>query len=271
MDASIGKLPESLRLDRRDAVAVLTLARAHKRNALDDETIRGIGRFFADLPAWARVVVLAADGDHFSAGLDLGELSERDAVEGIHHSRMWHRAFGEIQSSTVPVIAVLKGAVVGGGLELATAAHLRVAELSTFFALPEGQRGLFVGGGASVRVSRLIGTQRMTDMMLTGRVLSVSEGTAAGLTDYEVGDGDGLDQALELAGRIASNSSVTNFAVLQALPRIAEADPETGYVLESLMAAIAQSSPEAKQRMADFLAGRAAKVGAGRAAGEASR
>ena len=253
-------LPASLRVERRGAVLVLTLARAHKRNAIDDDTVRGIGRFFEELPGDVRAVVLAADGDHFSAGLDLSSLMERDAVEGVAHSRMWHRAFAAIESGPVPVVAALKGAVVGGGLELATAAHLRVAERSTFFALPEGQRGLFVGGGASVRVPRLIGVQRMRDMMLTGRVLSAEEGVACGLADYLVEPGEGLDHAIGLAERIAGNSPVTNFAVLHALPRVATTDPETGYVLESLMAAVAQSSADAKQRMADFLDGRAAKV-----------
>lgn len=252
--------PRSLEFEQCNAVAILTLCRTRKRNALDDETILAIGRFFEELPTTTKAVILAAKGDHFCAGLDLSELAERDAVQGVHHSRMWHKALGAMQSSPVPVIAVLKGAVVGGGLELATAAHLRVTEDSAFFALPEGQRGLFVGGGASVRVSRLIGVQRMTDMMLTGRVLSAAEGTSLGLADYHVADGSGLDKAHELAGRIIDNSPVTNFAVLQTLPRIAEADPETGYVLESLMAAVAQSSSEAKHRMADFLAGRAAKV-----------
>ncbi|MGW7364763.1 crotonase/enoyl-CoA hydratase family protein [Streptomyces sp. NPDC054841] len=253
----------SLRLDRHGDVAVLTLSRVAKRNALDDVTVQAIGRLFADPPEWADVIVLAADGDHFSAGLDLGELGERDAVGGLHHSRMWHEAFARIESGRVPVVAVLKGAVVGGGLELATAAHLRVAESSAFFALPEGTRGLFVGGGASVRVSRLIGAQRMADMMLTGRVLSAQEGVAIGLADYLTEPGQGLARALELAERIAANSPVTNYAVLHALPRIASADPETGLLLESLMAGVAQSSVEAKQCMADFLAGRAVKVTAG--------
>ena len=88
---------------------------------------------------------------------------------------MWHRAFDHLQFGRVPVVAVLHGAVVGGGLELACAAHVRVAETSTFYALPEGQRGIFVGGGASVRVPRLIGAHRMADMMLTGRVYSAEE------------------------------------------------------------------------------------------------
>jgi len=253
-------LPPSLHLEQRVDVAVLTLSRAAKRNALDDVTVQALGQFFAAPPPWAKVVVLAAAGDHFSAGLDLAALDELDAVSGLHHSRMWHEAFARIESGMVPVIAALKGAVVGGGLELAAAAHLRVAEDSAFFALPEGSRGLFVGGGASVRVPRLIGAHRMADMMLTGRVLTADEGAEAGLAHYRVRDGAALDKAIELAERIATNSPITNYAVLQALPRIVEASPDTGYLLESLMAAVAQSSTEAKERMNEFLAGRAAKV-----------
>ncbi len=83
-----------------------------------------------------------------------------------------------------PVIAALKGAVIGGGLELACAAHIRVAEPSAYFALPEGQRGIFVGGGGSVRLPRLIGVARMTDMMLTGRVYSATEGASYGFSQY---------------------------------------------------------------------------------------
>jgi enoyl-CoA hydratase/carnithine racemase len=173
---------------------------------------------------------------------------------------MWHRAFERVEFGRVPVVSVLQGAVVGGGLELACATHIRVAETSAYFALPEGQRGIFVGGGASVRVPRLIGAARMADMMLTGRVYTAEEGYAAGLTQYLVGPGEGLDRALELARRIAANAPITNFAVLHALPRIAEANPREGFLLESLMAAVAQGSDEAKQRLREFLAGRAKKV-----------
>jgi enoyl-CoA hydratase/carnithine racemase len=250
----------NIRLNRQDDVAVLIITRAARRNALDDATIGELAGFFGDPPAWARAVVLAADGDHFSAGLDLAELGERDAVAGLHHSRMWHHAFSLIESGRLPVVSALKGAVVGGGLELAASTHIRVAEPTAFFALPEGQRGLFVGGGASVRIPRLIGVHRMADMMLTGRVLSAAEADGLGLVHYLVEQDAGLDRALELARRIAANSLLTNYAVLQALPRIAEATPETGLLLESLMSAVAQSSSDAKERMSAFLSGRAAKV-----------
>ena len=253
-------LPASLVLERHGAVAVLRLSRPAKRNALDDATVLGIETFFASPPSWARAVVLDAEGDHFSAGLDLAELTERDTLEGLDHSMMWHRAFGRLEQGNVPVVAVLRGAVIGGGLELASSAHIRVAEPSAFYALPEGQRGLFVGGGASVRVPRLIGVNRMADMMLTGRVYDATDGHAIGLSHYLVGAGEGLTKALELAGKIAANAPITNFAVLQALPRIAESSPSQGYLLEALMAAVAGGSDEAKSRMSAFLEGRATKV-----------
>ena len=252
-------LPPSLRLELRDDIAVLRLARPEKRNALDDATVLGLEAFFGAPPPGVKAVVLDAVGDHFSAGLDLSELTERDAFEGLEHSMMWHRAFERLERGRVPVVAVLKGAVVGGGLELAAAAHIRVAEPSAFYALPEGQRGLFVGGGASVRVPRLIGAHRMADMMLTGRVLDADEGHAAGLSHYRVENG--LEHALGLARKIAGNSPITNFAVLQALPRIAEANPAEGYLMEALMAAVASGSAEAKEKMQAFLEKRAGKVG----------
>jgi len=178
----------------------------------------------------------------------------------LRHSQMWHRVFDRIQYSRVPVIAALRGAVIGGGLELACAAHIRVAEPSAYFALPEGQRGIFVGGGGSVRLPRLIGVSRMTDMMLTGRVYSATEGAAYGFAQYLVAEGEALAKAMELAGRIAENAPLTNFAVLQALPMIAEANPQTGLLMESLMATVAQSDKEAKLRIRAFLDRKTAKV-----------
>ena len=255
------ELPQSLAATRRGAVAHLRLARPEKRNALDDGTVLGLETFFTRLPKDIRAVVLTGEGDHFSAGLDLSEVAgERDPLEGVLHSRMWHRAFEAIQFGRAPVIAALHGAVVGGGLELAAATHIRIAERSTYYGLPEGQRGIFLGGGGSVRIARLIGVPRVQDMMLTGRTLSAEEGHAAGITQYLVDDGKGLEKAMELAAKAASNTPTTNFAVLHALPRIFESDPASGLLTESLMASIAEMSPEAQQRLKDFLEKRAAKV-----------
>ena len=254
------ELPATIEIELLGEVAVLRLARPAKRNALDDATVLGLETFFTTPPEDVRAVVLDAAGDHFCAGLDLAELSERSTYEGLQHSRMWHRVFERMESGPVPVVSVLKGAVIGGGLELACATHVRVAEAGAFYALPEGQHGIFVGGGASVRVPRLIGVHRMTDMMLTGRVYDAEEGYRLGLSQYLTGAGTGLQLALELARKMAAVSPVTTFAVLQALPRIATASPTEGFLMESLMAAVAQGEVDAKQRMSAFLAGRGATV-----------
>lgn len=247
-------------LEMRGAVAVVTLRRPAKRNALSDSLIEAIRDTFQNLPAEAKAAVIDGEGEHFCAGLDLSELKERDAGEGVYHSRNWHVALDAVQYGRVPVIAALHGAVVGGGLELASAAHIRVADESTFYALPEGTRGIFVGGGGSVRIPRLIGTSRMTDMMLTGRVFDANDGERFGIVNYLTGAGEGLAKGIELAHKIANNAPMTSFAVMHALPRIVEQSPTEGLFTEALMAAVASNTPEAQARLQDFLQGRAAKV-----------
>src|SRR5260370_7358192 len=138
---------------------------------------------------------------------------------------MWHRVFDRVQYCRVPVIAALKGAVIGGGLELACAAHIRVAEPSAYFALPEGQRGIFVGGGGSVRLPRLIGVARMTDMMLTGRVYSATEGSAYGFAQYLTEADGALPKALELAGPIPSNRPPPHSPLLHPPPTLPQPTP----------------------------------------------
>jgi (methylthio)acryloyl-CoA hydratase len=255
--------PQDLQIEHRGDVAVVRLNRAAKRNALNDGLIQAIRDAFQNLPDTIRAAVLDGAGDHFCAGLDLSELKERDAGAGMHHSRMWHAALEQVQFGPVPVVAALHGAVVGGGLELAASCHVRVADDTTFYALPEGSRGIFVGGGGSVRIPRLIGVARMTDMMLTGRVYDAQDGERAGFAQYLVPQGQAFDKAFELAGRIAKNAPLTNYALMHALPRIAEQPADQGYLTEALMSAIAQSAPEAKERVRAFLEGRAGKVAKG--------
>jgi enoyl-CoA hydratase/carnithine racemase len=249
-----------LRVEADDAIVHVRLHRPEKRNAIDLALVREIQTAFLHLPASARAVVISGEGEHFCAGLDLSELVERSIPQSIQLSRAWYTAFDAVQNCSVPVIAALRGAVVGGGLELAATAHLRVAESSAFYALPEGQHGIFVGGSGSVRIPRLIGVARMTDMMLTGRVFDAAEGHAAGFSNYLVAVGEGLPTALALAKKVAGNAPLSNFAVTQALPRIAEMSPQEGLFVEALMTAVAQDAPEAKTRLRDFLEKRGRKI-----------
>jgi enoyl-CoA hydratase/carnithine racemase len=235
------------------SVALIGLNRAAKRNAIDDMLLDALSEAVKTAANEAKAAILYGHGEHFCAGLDLAGHAHKTPIEALETSGRWHAAFDLIAKGAIPFVAVLHGGVIGGGLELAAAAHIRIAEETAFFALPEGQRGLFVGGGGAVRIARLMGVARMMDMMLTGRVLSVREGTEANLVQYAVEKGQGLTKAKELAARIASNAPLSNFAILNALPRIQDMAQDDGLFVESLMSAFAQTSPEAKTRMEDFL------------------
>ena len=249
-----------LRLEQAGPVLHIRLNRAAKRNSISDELLAQLHTVFIHMPQDVKAAVISGEGQHFCAGLDLSEVSERNVFEGMTHSRAWHACFDAIQFGPVPVIAVLHGAVVGGGLELAGSAHLRVAEDSAFYGLPEGTRGIFVGGGGSVRISRLIGVSRMTDMMLTGRVFDADEGQTFAISNYRVADGAGLAKALELATKIAANAPLSNYAITQALPRIADLSASDGLFMETLISSIAQGDEAAKERVRAFLEKRANKV-----------
>jgi enoyl-CoA hydratase/carnithine racemase len=243
-----------LLVEERGDIAVLRLNRPEKRNAVNDALIAALGDWFQNPPAGVRVAVLAGAGDHFSAGLDLAEHVERVPAETMRHSRSWHEALDKVQFGGLPVVAALKGGVIGGGLEIAAAAHVRVAEPSTFFQLPEGRRGIFVGGGATVRVARIIGADRMTEMMLTGRRYGAEEGLRLGLAHHLVGAGEAEAKALELAAQIAGNAPLSNYMIIQAIARIADMPAEGGLFAESMAAALAQTSEDAKAGLAAFLA-----------------
>jgi len=241
------------------AILLLGLNRAAKRNALNAVMIAKIEASFQNLREETRAIILYGEGEHFCSGLDLSAISG-DPGDGFALSRTWHRAFEQIEHCEVPVIAVLRGAVIGGGLELAAAAHIRIAETGTYYALPEGMRGIFVGGGGAVRIPRLIGVPRMADMMLTGRTYTAEEGVRLGFSQYVVEAGHGLEKATELAERISANPRMSNFAIIQALSLIARSEPDAGLLLEGLMLAATLNGDEARNRAQAFLNGKAAKA-----------
>lgn len=233
------------------AIATLTLNRPDKRNAMSDAFLAEIGAFFESPPKEVKVAILTGAGGNFCAGLDLAEHIERSAEDAIYHSRGWHRTLEQIQFGGLPVVSALEGAVIGGGLEIACATHVRIAGRDVRFQLPEGRRGIFVGGGATVRVGRILGPDRMTEMMLTGRSYGAKEGLALGLCHYI--EDDPLAHARSLADTIAGNAPLSNYFMIQAVSRIGAMSPQEGFFTESLCAALAQSSPDAHEGLAAFL------------------
>jgi enoyl-CoA hydratase/carnithine racemase len=257
------RMAQLVSLEFRGDVALIGLDRPAKRNAISDALLAELDAHVGAAEARARAMVIFGHGPCFSAGLDLAEHRARQPAEVFDHSRGWHRVFRRIRAGRVPAIAAIHGACVGGGLELAAACHIRVADETAFFALPEGTRGIFVGGGASVHVARLIGTARMADMMLTGRALDAAAAERAGLVTYLTPPGGAPAQAEAIAEKVARMAPLTVMGVLQALPRIQDMGEEDGLFVESMMAALAQSGPEAAARLSAFLEGRAPKAGEG--------
>jgi enoyl-CoA hydratase/carnithine racemase len=237
-----------------DGVWVMTLNRPTKRNALDINTIEELVTFFSAAPrAGVRAVVLAGAGEHFCAGLDLIEHHDEDRspADFMHVCLRWHEAFNKMEYGGVPIIAALQGAVVGGGLELASAAHVRVMNETTYFALPEGQRGLFTGGGATIRVTDLVGKARMIDMMLMGRVYSGAEAEEVGLAQYRV-EGSSFDEALRLARRAAENLPLSNFAICSAVSHMQNMSAMDAAYAEAVVAGVVNTQPDARARLAAF-------------------
>ncbi len=233
--------------------AILTMNRPEKRNAMCDQLLAEIESFFIKPPEGVRVAILTGSGGHYCSGLDLSEHVARSAEDTMYHSRNWHRVMDIVQLSGLPVVSAMSGAVIGGGLELATSTHVRVADSSAIYQLPEGSRGIFVGGGATVRVGRILGADRMTEMMLTGRKYNSSEGQALGLSHYVVNDGEALPKAKELAAKISKNATLANYMMIQAVSRIQEMPRNEGLFTESMCAAISQTSTDAEEGLKAFL------------------
>jgi (methylthio)acryloyl-CoA hydratase len=244
-----------LRIDTDEAVTTVTLARIDKRNAINDAMLAEIEGVFRAPPEGTRCFVLAAEGSHFCAGLDLQEHhdKQRTPIEFMRMCQNWHRAFDAIQFGGIPVVAAMQGAVVGGGLELAAATHVRIAEETCFFALPEGQRGIFTGGGATVRVARIIGPGRMVDLMLAARTLDAKRGFELGLAHEVVAPGAALARAKTLAAQIATHPPTTNFAIVTGIARINDMSTTDGLFAEALLAAAVQTNPDIQSRLSDFL------------------
>ncbi len=246
-------------IERDDDIVTLTLDRPNKRNAVNDQLIDELDAFFSSPPEGVAAVILTGRGDHFCAGLDLSEHQHRSPEQTVFHSRNWHRVMDLIEMGGLPVVSALRGAVIGGGLEIATATHVRIAEPSTIFQLPEGRRGIFVGGGATARIGGILGADRMREMMLTGRRYGADEGLALGLVHYAVGEGEALPLAKTLARKIADNAPFSNYLMLQAIPRIGDMSRSEGLFTESLAAAMSQTTESAQEGLRAFLEKRAPK------------
>ena len=192
----------------RDGIALVTINRPDKLNALNHTVIRELGelssRFHSD-PAIRAVLLTGAGPKAFVAGADIGELAACGPTEAERLSKEGSRVFRMLEQSAKPVLAAVNGFALGGGCELAMACHLRIAAESARFGQPEVKLGITPGYGGTVRLPRLVGAGRALEILLSGAMLDAREAWRIGLVNRVVPDDQLLPESEKLLRTILDN------------------------------------------------------------------
>jgi enoyl-CoA hydratase len=241
-----------VRHERRGEVAVVSLDRPDKRNAIDRAMVDALHAACAELETSdARAMVLTAVGDTFASGADIAELRDRtraDALAAINSG-----LFRRIERLPMPTIAAVKGYALGGGCELAMACDLRVAGISARFGQPEAKLGIIAGAGGGYRLRQLVGLGRAREILFTGRIVKADEALRIGLAERVVPDERLLDEALALAAEIAQADPLAIRLTKLGLGLQSSAESEQGGHFEIVAQAVTFESDEKRRRMTEFL------------------
>ena len=237
-----------------DGVAVLTLNRPAKRNAIGLAMVREIHDVLGLLerdPAAGALVVAGAGGKVFAAGADIAELRERtaeDAAKGVNQG-----LFSRIENLPLPTVAAVTGFALGGGCELALACDLRVAGESAKFGQPETGLGILPGAGGTQRLPRIVGLGRAREIVLTGRIVEAAEAERIGLANRIVPDAEVLKAAREIAALMASKGRAAQALAKAALNASSRSGSSAGMALEAAAQGVLFESEDKRKRMTAFL------------------
>lgn len=245
-----------------DGIAVITVDRPDKLNALNHRTIEELGeavrRSAADESVHG-VIVTGGGRKAFVAGADIAELARMGPVDGVQVSRLGQRVFREIELSRKPVVAAVNGFALGGGCELAMACHLRVASENARFGLPEVKLGIIPGYGGTLRLPRLVGKGRALELILTGEMIDAGEAHRIGLANRVVPQDSLMDACRELMAQITSNGPVALALAIECATRGIEMDLDDGLALESNLFGLLAATSDMREGMSAFLEKRKAE------------
>jgi enoyl-CoA hydratase len=253
---------QNLLLEVADGIATLTLNRPDKLNALNEQTIRELGRAVRQIreDGAVRGVILTGSGAKaFVAGADIAELARMGPVDGVEVSRLGQQVFREIELSRKPVIAAVNGFALGGGCELAMACHLRVASENARFGLPEVKLGIIPGYGGTLRLPRLVGKGRALELVLTGEMIDATEAHRIGLVNRVVAQDTLLDECRKLLTLILNNGPVALGLAIECTTRGMEMSVDDGLALESNLFGLLAATDDMREGMAAFLEKRKAE------------
>lgn len=251
----MSSLYETLLVERHDAVALITINRPDKLNAMTAQT-RAEGAALLDelsQDKTARVVVFTGAGEKsFVAGADISEFANRTAVS--QREVMLQRSlFNAIDNFPKPVIAMINGFCLGGGLELALACDLRVASENAMFGQPEINLGIIPGGGGTQRLTHLIGEGKAMELILTGDRIDANTAHALGIVNHVFPSTDLRAKTLELAARIAEKSPVALRMAKEAVKTAARSTLDEGLRREIDLFALCFASADKDEGVSAFL------------------
>ena len=243
-------------VESRGEVAVITVNRPDKLNALNAETVNELRTALeqvADDDAVRAVLLTGAGEKSFVAGADIAELAQMTPLSGIDVSRQGQDAFRFLEMMRKPVIAAVNGFALGGGLELALACHFRLASENAKFGLPEVKLGIIPGYGGTVRLPRVVGRGRALELMLTGDMIDAQEAYRIGLVNHVYPQSELLAAAEQLAKKIASNGPVAVALAIEAVDNGYHASTEDALRLEANLFGLLASTKDMREGMGAFL------------------
>ena len=247
---------QHVRIETEDRIAVVTIDRQEKLNALNADVVREIGGAFEALrdDDEIRGVVLTGAGEKaFVAGADIGELAKMDTLEGIEVSRRGQDVFRDIERFPKPVLAAVGGFALGGGCELALACHLRIASENARFGLPEVGLGIIPGYGGTVRLARLVGLGRAIEITLTGETVDAARAERIGLVSRVVSRAALLDEAKAFLTTIVQKGPIALRLALESMYRAMDTPAADAFDFESSLFGVLASTADMKEGMAAFL------------------
>ena len=246
---------ENLLVTRDGAIAVVTVNRPKKLNALNAATLRELGAVFPALAAdGVRAIVLTGAGEKaFVAGADIEELAGLTPAAAQAHAALGQRAFDAIERLGLPVVAAINGFALGGGCELAMACTLRLAADTARFGQPEVNLGLTPGFAGTQRLPRLVGRGRALEILLTGDMIGAPRAYEIGLVNRVVPAAELMAEALKLAQALAAKAPLAVRYILDAVQRGADMPLAEAQHLESVTFGLAASTDDMREGTRAFL------------------